>query len=66
MVTAAYKLYAEYRGVGECVCAAAPLSALLLLWKGALIAPNGLALLPSPWCSRSFCWEGLLLLVVMI
>ena len=66
MVAAAYRLYSEYRGVGECVCAAALLSALLLLWMGALIALDGPILLPSPWCGRSFCWEGLLLLAVMI
>ena len=46
--------------------AAAPLSALLLLWIGALVALDGCILLSSPWCGRSFCWEGLLLLAVMI
>ena len=39
------------------MCAAAPLSALLLLWMGALVALDGLILLFSPWCGRSFCWE---------
>ena len=49
--------------VGD-VCAAAPLSVLLLLWMGALGALDGLILLSSPWCGHSFCWEGLLLLAV--
>ena len=54
------------QNIGECVCAAAPLSVLLLLWIGALIAPDGSVLLPSLWYGCPFCWEELLLLAVMI